>query len=118
MTLPTRLGMLFRTAASLALGVRIALSGATIIFLVRRLSAVRVLSAFAANLGHVCAVGAYRLAALSSCFTCFVGTKFVRCSFLVGGMSTLTSDLLLLVVIHRSKSTIGGVLLGHLPGLL
>ena len=57
MTLPARLGVLFRTAASRALGVRTALSRAFVgLSAMRRLSAVRMPTALATNLGHVFAV--------------------------------------------------------------
>jgi len=88
MALPTGLSVLFRGTAARFLAatpiVIVIRTGAGFIVVLHRSSAiatVRMFSAFAADLGHVLAVRAYRLTALATCLTRFVGIELMRNPF-------------------------------------
>jgi hypothetical protein len=65
------------------------------------------LTALLADLGHVFAVLAHGLAALATCFACFLRSEFMRVARLVRGATALRGDLTLLVFVHASEATIG-----------
>ena len=125
MALPTGLSVLFRGTAARFLAatpiVIVIRTGAGFIVVLHRSSAiatVRMFSAFAADLGHVLAVRAYRLTALATCLTRFVGIELMSGTLFMSGPPALTGDLPLTFLVHRSKSAIGSILFCHCPALL
>jgi hypothetical protein len=72
------------------------------------------LAAFAANLGHVLAVTADHLAAFASGLAGFLRCELVGGAFLVSGAAALTGYLALFLVVHRAEATtLMSLLVGH-----